>query len=100
MLNINKSGFTLLEVLAVFFIIGLVLIPVISIMGNTFSATSKTSYELLKKNIIESSNTFIHECRSGIVDCGLEDNNTFNNRNKDISLFNYYKEGKKLKNLV
>ena len=68
----NNKGFTLTEVLAGLIIISIALIVVSKQIGKTLSATKNEAYALMKKNIIEASETYLKECMAQENKCSFE----------------------------
>lgn len=101
----NNKGFTLVEFLAVIVIISLFSFFVSIGIRNSFSVTNKDAYTLTKNNVIEAANTYVKECRAGIVDCNIDfDGGIF--YADDLIKFGYFNnllspiDGKDLKNCL
>lgn len=68
-MSIGNKGFTLVEVLACFFIIGIICAVVVSIAGSTLSVDKEKAYKLMKDNIVSISYDYINECDNNFIDC-------------------------------
>lgn len=74
----NNKGFTLIEVLASLVIFTIASLVISRFVGNTLAISKKDSYNLMKNNIISTSEDFLKECDAKTINCNLswKDNRT------------------------
>lgn len=75
----NHKGFTLIEVLGVFAVLGILIVFVLGSVGSTVSIGKNDAYKLMKKNIISVSYDYVNECVNHVIECdfSFSDNNRF-----------------------
>ncbi len=75
----NNKGFTLIEVVVTIVIISLILTITTNLISNTLAASEKTTYTLLKNNIVSAGYTYVEECTNEIIQCDFDyqNNNIF-----------------------
>ncbi len=90
----NNKGFTMIEILGVVVILSIIVIVGMKVVNGTLALGEEQAYDLMKKNIISSANTYILECSSNIIDCEGEYNWNDNEINTiKISVNNLIKHG-------
>lgn len=68
----GNKGFTLVEVLAVVFVIGIVGLVVVNYVGDTLSIGKSEAYNVMKDNILSSGYDYYNECMAGMISCSLD----------------------------
>lgn len=68
----NNKGFTLIEVIITFGIITILTVTITYYIGNSFSISKETAYDLMKDNIISASYSYISECDNEFLECRYE----------------------------
>ena len=75
----NRSGFTIIEVLAVIVLVSLV--SVVAMMGirSSMSLSQDEAYKLMKNNIVTAGYEYVQECKQGLISCefSFADEETF-----------------------
>ncbi len=71
----DNKGFTLLETLAVIFIVSIISISIMHYVGNTLSIDKDRAFKLFKDNIVSSAYDYIFECDNGSLKCNYVWNN-------------------------
>ena len=70
----NNKGFTLAEVLVTIVIISLLTILVGNIINSSLADTREEAYNMMKKNMITASYTYINECNAKTIECDFSEN--------------------------
>ena len=84
-MNLNKKGFTLVEVLAVIVILGIIMVIMIPNINHLIKENEKDNYNILKNGIISAAKAYLSDYRYEIkVDFG--DNTTCIEGEKNISV--------------
>lgn len=87
----NNKGFTLAEVLITIVIISLLTILVGNIINSSLADTREEAYNMMKKNMITASYTYINECNAKTIECDFSENdNTF--YAKELKKYGYFKD--------
>ena len=75
----NNKGFTLIEVTITIVIVSIILLVTTNLITNTLAASEKTTYKLVKNNIVSAAQQYVQECTNGIIKCDFDykNNNTF-----------------------
>lgn len=75
----GRKGFTLIEVIATLVIISIIAVAIMKGISPTLSSSKEEAYNLMKKNIITASYSYVDECEANLINCSFSfhENNRF-----------------------